>query len=143
MRNGRTPRIAADGLLSSMDLTAKEPESSLGVESNETFLVRHLVEKGVELRPALKRRRVAVYASPRAERERQEAEAAARTIMRHRVAANERRYPEIFAQLRAPGFAEWYAGATKGEQWNPEWEADIDEIRFHILLAHEREKAGV
>ncbi|MGS0976230.1 hypothetical protein [Burkholderia glumae] len=52
-------------------------------------------------------------------------------------------FVRLVIRLRAADFAEWYAGATKGEQWNPEWEADIDEIRFHILLAHEREKAGV
>lgn len=140
----RKPKLAAGGLLWRVDPAEREagPADSAS-QSNAAFLVGRMVEKGVARRDPLKRRRVTQYASRRAEAQRQEAEAAARTVLRHRIAANEKRYPEIIAQVRAPEFLSWYARAA-GEPWDSGFEADVEEIRYRVLLAQQREQtAGV
>lgn len=137
----RMPKIAADGLLWRVNPSAQEagPADSAS-EPDATFLVKRMVEKGMAKRAPLKPRRVSRYSSKRAERDRQEAEEAARIVIRHRVEANEKRYPEIIAQVRTAEFLSWYARAA-GEPWDTNFEADVEEIRYRVLLAQQREKS--
>ncbi|MCP3022287.1 hypothetical protein [Cupriavidus basilensis] len=137
----RKPKIAAGGLLWRVDPTRQEAgPAATANEPDAAFLVSRMVEKGIAKRAPLKRRRVAQYASKRAERDRQEAEEAARNVMRHRVAANEKRYPEILAQVRGAEFLAWYQRAA-GEPWDPGFEADVEEIRYRVLLAQQKESS--
>jgi hypothetical protein len=118
----------------------EEGPAATAAESDAEFLVGRMVEPGLAKPQPLKPRRVTRYVSKKAERERQEAEEAARTVMRHRIEANEKRHPQIMAKVRSAEFLCWYEQAA-GEPWDSAFEADIEEIRYRVLLAQRREQA--
>src|SRR4051812_2037712 len=64
---------------------------------------------------------------------RREAEEAA-THLRHRIADNERRHPEIFRHIRSAEFLAAYERST-GEPWDSRYESDMDEMRCRIVMA--------
>lgn len=137
----RKPRIAADGLLWRVNPAGTDAAAETAAQTDAEFLMNRMVERGVGKRVPLKRRRVQQYSSPYAERGRREAEESAKTVMRHRVEQNEKRYPDIMGKVRSAEFLAWYQHAA-GEPWDTAFEADVEEIRYRVLLAQQRESAN-
>lgn len=107
---------------------------------DDTFMMLHVMENGFAKPRLLKERRGSgPFKSKYEERRRAEAEAAAETILRHRIAANEKAHPAIFEIIRSPDFLSWYE-AIYDEPWDRRFESDIDELRFRVMLAQQREE---
>ncbi len=106
------------------------------IQDDHLFVANHLLRKGtrgpVLIKPA--RKPISELKDRKRARLRMEAEEAAATHLRHRIADNERRYPEIFRQIRSAQFLADYERST-GEPWERRFEADIEEMRFRLLLA--------
>lgn len=113
-----------------------ETKGTFKAEDDSAFALMYAAEHGTRGRVLLKKGRKPVeqYKDQRRAQERRDAEAAAETILRHRIADNERRYPEIFAVVRSPDFNEWYLTVT-GVSWERRFEGDIEEMRFRIFSA--------
>lgn len=108
------------------------------VSDDELFSFNYLLDNGLGGPKSIKKRN-APYKNKYQERTRQRAEEAATNIIRHRIQDNERRYPEIFAVVRGRDFLHWYE-AVMDRPWNPEYESAIDEMRFRVIQAIEREQ---
>jgi hypothetical protein len=106
------------------------------IEDDQIFVLSYMLENGGQPEPALKptRKTSAEIKDPKRAKALQEAEQAAETILRHRIAENERRHPEIFAQVRSPEFLAWFEEAT-GAPWKRQYESNIDDMRFQIINA--------
>lgn len=119
----------------SLERAAKEPKRA-PIEDDGFFLLVRKAENSLRGPVALERKRkpAAQIKSKKLAQQRQEAEDAAATIMRHRIAANEKAHPQIFAQVRAPEFLAWYEAAT-GAPWDSKCEADIEEMRYRVIMA--------
>lgn len=135
MRSNRDYTAPPSGAVESLrkDAAAVKPAP---VEDDHYFAMTYMMEKG-DRASALLTKRVKPAAGlkdKKLARLRQEAEDAAATVLRHRIEDNEKRYPEIFAQVRSPDFLTWYETAT-GQQWDRRYEAEINEMRYRVILA--------
>lgn len=119
----------------SLGRAAKESKRA-PIEDDGFFLLVRRAENSLRGPVGLERKRkpAAQIKSKKVSKQRQEAEDAAAMITRHRIAANEKRCPQIFAQVRAPEFLAWYEAAT-GAPWDSKCEADIEEMRYRVILA--------
>jgi len=70
------------------------------------------------------------------EKVRQEQAAQFEMLRRQAVAANERRYPELFRQIRQPEFLRWFERAA-GFTWREDWETDVHRMEAMIEFAAE------
>lgn len=131
--------ISAHTVSKSMVRGAIEADELKPAADDNTFLMMHMMERGFGGPPSIKPRSKPVYVNKHDEKRRQEAEAAAERIVAHRIVENERRYPEIFKQIRSEAFSSWYE-ARSYTPWLRSYETDINEIRYRVLLAKNREE---
>lgn len=124
-----------------LSLRRAADEAPVVIADDQQFLISHMTAKGMDGPAVMKSglKSSGAIKSKKLAKERAEAEEATAIAQRHRIEDNARRYPEIFEKLRTEEFLTWYEQAAE-EPWNSRYEVDIDEVRFRILLATERDE---